>query len=73
MLVDWYLHKSTNSCQDESKMTNDLLADKHKLQRIYLENSTKAFIVKVLIDCSRYELETLEVRYTHFRFLEKSL
>jgi len=56
MLVDRHLHKSTNSCQDESKMTNNLLIDKHKLQRIYRENSTKAFIVKVLIDFSRYEL-----------------
>ena len=56
MLVGRYLHKSTNPCQDESKMTNDLLSDKHKLQRIYRENSTKAFIVKVLIDFSRYEL-----------------
>jgi hypothetical protein len=55
-LVGRYLHKSTNSCQDESKMTNNLLTDKHKLQRIYRENSTKAFIVKVLIDFSRYEL-----------------
>ena len=55
-IVGLYLHKPTNSCQDESKMTNDLLSDKHKLQRIYRENSTKAFIVKVLIDFSRYEL-----------------
>jgi len=56
MLVDPYIHKSTNSCQDESKMKNDLLSDKHELQLIYRENSTKAFIIKVLIDFIRYEL-----------------